>query len=143
MFTDSNGATIHGFDAYRSLLWLLRTQARIFFTGSCVEIKSVFHDDYEGKIYIRWSLMGELRMGRRVVIDGLSLYRLGVDGRVVEHCLESISRSRGGKVRLVAFGNVGRGEVAVDGCGVGGGGWYSGCEEFRSEELELEDKLCV
>ena len=140
LFTDSNGASIQGMDAYRSLLWLLRTQAKIFFSTTRVEIQSVFHDDYEARVYIRWRLRGELRVGGRLIVDGLSVYRLGADGRVVEHILESVNRSRGGQVRLVALGTVGHGKVVVGGCGVGGGGWYTGFGDIHKTNLKIEKK---
>eukprot|EP00181_Compsopogon_caeruleus_P001411 CAMPEP_0184682418 /NCGR_PEP_ID=MMETSP0312-20130426/7226_1 /TAXON_ID=31354 /ORGANISM="Compsopogon coeruleus, Strain SAG 36.94" /LENGTH=357 /DNA_ID=CAMNT_0027134069 /DNA_START=74 /DNA_END=1147 /DNA_ORIENTATION=+ len=103
LFRDRVAYDIQGKDAYASFFWALRLHCRIFFSATSVEITSLFHDDREGIIHLRWRMWGLPRLlfrggrssassrggcpreDRSWIFDGMSIYRINNDGFVYEH----------------------------------------------------------
>ncbi|CAN8074576.1 unnamed protein product, partial [Agarophyton chilense] len=102
VFSDASGNCIRGKRAYSKLFWVLRLQAMVFLGAHCVRVQSVFHDDCDGCVYLRWRVQFSPRSWTLLsavnsdafVVDGMSLYRLDHHGWVYHHSLENSVRRR-------------------------------------------------
>lgn len=93
-----------------------------------MKIQSLYHDDAEGALYVRWRMCATprwLASRSRLVVDGLSLYRLDTRGLVCEHSLENNARRRD-HVRPLFEGVLSKvgAKGSVVGAGAGVPGWY-------------------
>lgn len=98
ILSDSNGNQLSGKDAYRTVLFLLRAHARLFLTGACIHIVSMFYCDEDSRpaIHVRWLMRATPRVWASptsIIIDGISLYYLDSHGYVAAHTFETRIRN--------------------------------------------------
>lgn len=98
ILSDSNGNQLSGKDAYRTVLFLLRAHARLFLTGACIHIVSMFYCDEDSRpaIHVRWRMRATPRVWASptsIIIDGISLYYLDSHGCVAAHTFETRVRN--------------------------------------------------
>ena len=145
VFADRSGNRVVGLEAYRRVLWAIRTQLKLFFCNTYVFIQSLYHDDYEGAIYVRWRISTTPRWlllsgGATTtswVYDGLSVYVLNSDGLVAQHLLENNARSRHAqKIKFRKVHAVSTARATPAGAGLGVPTWYS-AEEWEGKFVEV------
>jgi hypothetical protein len=120
----TSGNVLHGLAAYRAVFWVLRLHGKLLFSERSVEITSLFHDEREGVVYVRWMMRGRLRhwvplLGLGAIrpgskqspsgwnestswedetrirqLEGYSMYHLNMDGWVEQHALDNIQHTR-------------------------------------------------
>ncbi len=97
-FRTPAGMVSYGRPAYRGVLWLLRTQVRMFFMARSLTVLSLYYDKEEAQIILRWRLTGVSRVvpsgSPAVVIDGQSTYTLNDNGFIKDHLLDNVVRIR-------------------------------------------------
>mmetsp|Transcript_20277 Transcript_20277/g.34980 ORF Transcript_20277/g.34980 Transcript_20277/m.34980 type:complete len:278 (+) Transcript_20277:208-1041(+) len=99
---------VHGKELYASFLWTVRMHAKVLFRHAEVSIQSMYHDDREGRVYLRWRVAGIPRFlswngsSQPWVYDGISRYSFDSKGFVFEHDLDqSVSTNSGNSIRSV------------------------------------------
>ena len=97
-FRTPGGTVCQGRAAYRGVLWLLRTQIRMFFMARSLTVLSLYYDKEAAQVILRWRLTGVSRVvpsgSPTVVIDGQSTYTLNDYGLIKDHLLDNIVRIR-------------------------------------------------
>lgn len=141
VFRDHSGYRVAGIEAYRTVLWAIRAQLRLFFATSAIVIQSLYHNDKEGAIYVRWRLTATpwwaVIAGKACpwVYDGLSVYKVNHRGWVYEHLLENNVQTptavRPLFERVLSVGSV---SVRAKAAGAGAGvhHWYKSQENTRT-----------
>uniref|UniRef100_A0A7R9VZ88 Uncharacterized protein n=1 Tax=Chlamydomonas euryale TaxID=1486919 RepID=A0A7R9VZ88_9CHLO len=103
LFKDErDGKSIRGLEKYRTLFWSLRFHAGLLCSAATVDVLRIWQPE-DGVIRMRWSVRSQLRVplpfaggiagagdGGRVVVDGVSTYRLDDTGRVREHSVTDV-----------------------------------------------------
>ncbi|KAK4535785.1 hypothetical protein CDCA_CDCA06G1810 [Cyanidium caldarium] len=74
----TSGNALQGKRAYAAVFWVLRMHGRLLFSERTIEITSLFHDDRDGTIYVRWRMCGRLRRWA-------SLFGLGMVENMARH----------------------------------------------------------
>lgn len=92
------GFICQGKSAYRAILWLMRTQLRMFFQNRRLVVLGLYHDREADEVYVRWRFSGFSRVAPAgtpaFVYDGLSIYSLNEQGHISDHTLDNIMRVR-------------------------------------------------
>jgi hypothetical protein len=120
----TSGNVLQGLGAYKAVFWVLRLHGKLLFSERSIEITSLFHDEREGTVYIRWIMRGRLRRWVPLLglgafrlrpeqdapgwqestsweeetrirqLEGYSMYYLNLDGWVEQHALDNIQHTR-------------------------------------------------
>lgn len=98
VLTDRRSIDVRGKDAYHNALWSLRFHARIFLKNTHVSIQSMYHDDAEGRLYVRWRLVALPRIPgwnphAPWILDGMSRYSFDSSGLVSKHDIDPSVRN--------------------------------------------------
>jgi len=81
---------LHGKRQYLAFWFAFRLHCKVMFQRGKVEILSMFFDDNEDCLQVRWRLSAVPRIGNdKVIMDGLSLYKVNDDGMCYLHSLEN------------------------------------------------------
>ncbi|KAA8495873.1 hypothetical protein FVE85_2028 [Porphyridium purpureum] len=103
VFTDRRTFQFHGKEIYAYLLLTLRFHARCVWREAQVSISSMFHEDREGRVYVRWRVTAKPRFSiawsamadNTLIYDGMSVYTFDSHGLIREHNIDNSQRTSG------------------------------------------------
>eukprot|EP00182_Erythrolobus_australicus_P000976 CAMPEP_0185834902 /NCGR_PEP_ID=MMETSP1353-20130828/6539_1 /TAXON_ID=1077150 /ORGANISM="Erythrolobus australicus, Strain CCMP3124" /LENGTH=263 /DNA_ID=CAMNT_0028533429 /DNA_START=53 /DNA_END=844 /DNA_ORIENTATION=- len=98
VLTDGRSVYLSGRSAYASMLWTLRFHSQLLLRESRITIQSMYHDDAQQLLYVRWRLAALPRIpGWRtdapMIIDGMSRYSFNEHGRIYKHDIDPSMRA--------------------------------------------------
>ncbi|CAK9134354.1 unnamed protein product [Ilex paraguariensis] len=99
--------TFVGIENYKSILWALRFQGRIFFRALWIDIISVWQP-VENMILVRWTVHGipQVPWESRGRFDGTSEYKLDKNGKIYEHRVHNIALNAPPKFQVLAVADL-------------------------------------
>lgn len=99
--------TFVGIENYKSILWALRFNGRIFFKALWVDIVSVWQPS-ENTIMIRWIVHGIPRVPweSRGRFDATSEYKLDKNGKIYEHSVHNIALNAPPRFKVISVNDL-------------------------------------